>query len=73
MSKHTKPIVSFEESLERLDIRVGRVVEVNLEPKQMGPVMSEVLIIGVQYPTAESGEATCVSPAVNTKIGSKLF
>jgi tRNA-binding protein len=45
----------------------------NFQPKQMGPVVSEVLIIGVQYPKAESGEATFVSPAVNAKIGSKLF
>ena len=45
----------------------------NFEPRQMGPVISEVLIIGVQYPKAESGEATFVSPAVNAKIGIKLF
>ena len=45
----------------------------NFEPRQMGPVISEVLIVGVQYPKAESGEATFVSPAVNAKIGSKLF
>jgi tRNA-binding protein len=119
MAKEIKPIVSFEESLESLDIRVGRVTAVdhetrthkptykmtvdfgkfgkrvsygrftqhpleevmdrlvlgvlNFEPRQMGPVISEVLIIGVQYPKAESGEATFVSPAVNAKIGSKLF
>jgi tRNA-binding protein len=45
----------------------------NFEPRQMGPVVSEVLILGVQYPKAVSGEATFVSPAVNAKIGSKLF
>jgi len=45
----------------------------NFEPRQMGSVVSEVLILGVQYPKAESGEATFVSPAVNAKIGSKLF
>ena len=45
----------------------------NFEPRQMGPVTSEVLILGVQYPKAESGEATFVSPAVNAKVGSKLF
>jgi tRNA-binding protein len=39
----------------------------------MGPVISEVLILGVQYPKAESGEATFVSPAVNAKAGGKLF
>ena len=119
MAKDLKSIVSFEESFDKLDIRVGRVTEVdletrthkptykmivdfgkhgqrvsygrftqhpvqevkdrlvlgvlNFEPRQMGPVISEVLIIGVQYPKAESGEATFVSPAVNAKIGSKLF
>ncbi len=45
----------------------------NFEPRQMGPVVSDVLILGVQYPKAESGEATFISPAVNAKIGSKLF
>ena len=119
MGKETKPIVSFVESFDKLDIRVGRVIEVeletstdkptykmtvdfgkfgkrvsygrftnhpisevkdrlvlgvlNFEPKQMGAVISEVLIVGVQYPKAESGEAAFVSPAVNSKIGSKLF
>ena len=119
MAKNTKAIVSFEDSFEKLDIRVGRVLEVeletrthkptyrmivdfgkfgkrvsygrftrhpieevqgrlvlgvlNFEPRQMGPVTSEVLILGVQFPKAESGEATFVSPAVEAKIGSKLF
>jgi len=119
MAKNTKPIVSFEESFGKLDIRVGRVIGasleiktpkptykmtidfgkfgkrgsygrftkhpieevkdrlvfgvLNFEPRQMGAVASEVLILGVQYPKAESGEATFVSPAVSAKIGSKLF
>lgn len=119
MSKETKPIVSYEESFDKLDIRVGRVVAVdlemdthkptykmtvdfgkygtrlsygrftqhppeevkdrlvlgvlNFEPKQMGAVVSEALILGVQYPKAESGEATFVFPALNAKVGSKLF
>mgnify|MGYP001428867721 CR=1 FL=1 len=119
MAKETKPIVTFDDSFDKLDIRVGRVIEVELEtgtpkptykmivdygkygrrvsygrftqhtleevkdrlvlgvlnfgPKQMGPVLSEALILGVQYPKAESGEATFVVPAVNAKIGSKLF
>jgi tRNA-binding protein len=119
MASKIKPVVPYEDSFAMLDIRVGRVIEVELEtrtPKQtykmvvdfgkygkrvsygrftqhpveevkdrlvlgvlnfesreMGPVVSEVLIIGVQYPKAESGEATFVSPAVNAKIGSKLF
>ena len=119
MPRETKPIVDYDESFDKLDIRVGRVVQVELEtethkptykmtvdfgkfgkrvsygrftrhpveevkdrlvlgvlnfkPRQMGPVVSEVLILGVQYPKADSGEATFVSPAVNAKIGSRLF
>lgn len=119
MAKDPKPVVSYEASFAKLDIRVGRVISVdletrthkptykmvidfgkfgkrvsygrftqhpveavkdrlvlgvlNFEPRQMGPVLSEVLTLGVQYPKAESGEATFVSPAVNAKIGSKLF
>ena len=119
MASEIKPVVSFADSFALLDIRVGRIIEVeletrtnkptyrmvvdfgkygrkvsygrftchpleevkdrlvlgvlNFEPRSMGPVVSEVLIIGVQYPKAESGEATFVSPAVNAKIGSKLF
>jgi tRNA-binding protein len=119
MAKETKPIVAFEDSFEKLDVRVGRVVSVehearthkptykmtvdfgkygervsygrftqhsieevkdrlvlgvlNFESRQMGPVTSEVLILGVQYPKAESGEATFVSPDVDAKVGSKLF
>lgn len=119
MAKETKPVVSFEDSFDKLDIRVGRVIKVeletrthkqtykmdidfgkygrkisygrftnhsieevkdrlvlgvlNFEPRQMGPVTSEVLVLGVQFPKADSGEATFVSPAVNAKVGSKLF
>lgn len=119
MAKETKPVVHYDDSFALLDIRVGRVVAVDLEtrtnkqtyrmvvdfgrfgkrvsygrftchpveevrdrlvlgvlnfaPRPMGPVTSEVLIVGVQYPKAESGEATFVSPAANAKIGSKLF
>lgn len=119
MAKDTKPIVSFDDSFDMLDIRVGRVVKVelesrthkptykmevdfgkygkrvsygrftnhpiedvkdrlvlgvlNFEPRQMGPVTSEVLIVGVQFPKADSGEAAFVTPAVNAKVGSKLF
>jgi len=119
MAEKLKSVVSFEESFDKLDIRVGRVIEVDLEtsthkptykmtidfgkygkrvsygrftqhpveevkdrlvlgvlnfaPKNMGDVVSEALVIGVQYPKAESGEATFVSPAANAKIGSKLF
>jgi tRNA-binding protein len=114
-----KPIVAFEESFEKLDIRVGRVTHAELEtqtptptykmlidfgkfgtrvsygrftqhpvnevvgrlvlgvlnfgPKAMGSVASEVLVLGVQFPNASSGEATFISPAVDAKVGSKLF
>lgn len=119
MATIVKPLVSFEESFDKLDIRVGRVVEValetrthkptykmsidfgkfgkrvsygrftqhpieevkdrlvlgvlNFEPKAMDNVVSEVLVVGVQYPKAESGEATFVSPAATAKLVSKLF
>ncbi len=119
MAKQIKDLVDFEDSFAKLDIRVGRVIEVepeerthkptyrmlvdfgkygkrisygrftnhpadevkdrlvlgvlNFEPRQMGPVTSEVLILGVQFPKAESGEATFVSPLAEAKIGSKLF
>ena len=54
---------------------VGRLVlaVLNFPPRTMGEVVSEVLVLGVQYPGKDSGEATFVSPAVNAKIGSKLF
>ena len=58
----------IEEVKDRLVLGV-----LNVEPRHMGPVTSEVLILGVQYPKAESGEATFVSPAVNARLGSKLF
>ena len=119
MTTELKKTVRFDDTFAKLDIRVGRIVEVspesrthkptyrmlvdfgkygkkvsygrftqhpvdegkerlvlgvlNFEPRPMGPVTSEVLIVGVQYPKAESGEATFVSPATNAKIGSKLF
>ncbi|MBM9520162.1 hypothetical protein JWG39_10080 [Desulforhopalus vacuolatus] len=119
MARESKPLVFFEETMEKLDIRTGRIITVELEtktpkltykmtidfgkfgtrtsygrftkhpveevkdrlvlavlnfgPKKMGLVTSEVLVLGVQYPKADSGEATFVSPAVNAKIGSKLF
>lgn len=119
MAKPLKPVVDFDDTFAALDIRVGKIIEVqletsthkptykmvidfgkygtrlsygrftchpieevkdrlvlavlNFEPRKMGPVTSEVLVLGVQYPKAESGEATFVSPATHAKIGSKLF
>ena len=45
----------------------------NFPPREIGGAISEVLILGVQYPKADSGEATFVTPAVEAKLGSKLF
>ena len=114
-----KGIVSKEETFDKLEIRLGRVLLVeeeltapkkayklkvdfgkfgiktsvgrftqhspeelkdklvfgvlNFPPRQVGNSISEVLILGVQYPKAESGEATFVTPATASKIGGKLF
>ncbi|NLW80462.1 MAG: tRNA-binding protein [Desulfovibrionales bacterium] len=58
-----------------LDEVVGRLVlgVLNFPPRPMGEVVSEVLVLGVQFPGKESGEATFVSPAVDAKLGCKLF
>jgi len=114
-----KPIVVKEETFDRLDIRLGRIIAVeeeptapkrayrlkidfgkfgirtsigrftshspeelhnklvlgvlNFAPRLIGAVTSEVLILGVQYPKAESGEATIITPIADAKIGGKLF
>jgi len=119
MLRETKEIVSKEESLDLLEIRLGRVLSVedapgapkksyrlkvdfgkfgiktsvarltqipleelkgkqvfgvlNFKPRQVGDTLSEVLILGVQYPKSESGEATIITPLTEAKIGSKLF
>jgi tRNA-binding protein len=114
-----KQIVSKEETFDKLEIRLGRVISVeeepkapkkayrlkidfgkfgiktsvgrftqhspeqilnklilgvlNFEPRQIGDTTSEVLILGVQYPKADSGEATVITPIAEAKIGGKLF
>ena len=119
MAKEIKPVVEKEKTFDLLDIRVGRIIEIeeepsslkksyrlkvdfgkygirtsvgrftqhnvdelknklvlgvlNFSPRTIGNTVSEVLIIGVQYPKAESGEATPVSPITDAKIGGKLF
>lgn len=119
MSSEVKNTVRKEDTFDLLDIRVGRIVEVeavtstvkpcykmtidfgkfgkkvsvgrftnrpieevknllviaviNFEPRQMGEEISEVLVLGLQYPKADSGEATFVSPLADVKIGGKLF
>jgi tRNA-binding protein len=45
----------------------------NFSPRQIGDTLSEALILGVQYPKAESGEATFITPFAEAKIGGKLF
>ena len=37
MGKETKPVVSFSESFDKLDIRVGRIIDVSLETKTRKP------------------------------------
>lgn len=119
MPKEAKPIVPMADTFDKLDIRVGRIIDVELESRtlkptykmeidfgkygkrvsygrftqhpidevknrlvlgvlnfgerKMGEVISEVLVLGVQFPKADSGEATFISPAVQAKVGSKLF
>ena len=119
MSTEIKPVVSKEETFDRLEIRLGRVLSaeiepsapkrayrleidfgkfgkktsvgrftqpapeqlvghlvigvLNFEPRQVGDTVSEVLVLGVQYPKADSGEATFLTPAAEAKIGGKVF
>lgn len=114
-----KEIVSKEETFDKLEIRLGRVINVeeepsapkkaykmtvdfgkfgirtsvgrftqhaleeikdklvlgvlNFSPRKIGDVTSDVLILGVQYPKADSGEATFITSAAQAKIGGKLF
>ena len=119
MASETKPIVSKGDTFDKLEIRVGRIVSVevaahavksayvvtadfgkfgvcrsvgrftqhsaeelkgkqilgvlNFAPREIGGVISEFLCLGVQYPMADSGEATIITPLVEAKIGGKLF
>ncbi len=119
MSSEIKPVVSKEETFDKLEIRVGQIIDAEMEPsapkaayrltvdfgkfgrrtsvgrfthhpieeikgrkvlgvlnfgpRQIGDVVSEVLILGVQYPKAESGEATFIVPMADAKIGGKVF
>ena len=54
----------------------GRLVlgVLNFPARQMGDHLSEFLLLGVQFPKADSGEATPITPHIpNVKLGSKLF
>ena len=119
MSEETKPVVSKEETFDLLEIRLGRVMSVELAPdspkpayvikadfgkfgmrtsvgrftkhsveemkgrlilgvlnfgsRTIGSITSDFLCLGVQYPKADSGEATIVTPLADAKIGGKLF
>lgn len=119
MSNEIKPEVSKEETFDRLEIRVGRIISIepvadaakpsyvlkadfgkfgiktsvarltqhsvdelagkqilgvlNFGTREIGGIVSEFLCLGVQFPKADSGEATIVTPLVEAKIGGKLF
>lgn len=119
MENEIKAVVSKEATFDKLEIRLGQIIEVvpepaapkrsycltvdfgrfgkrtsvgrftqhtaeelkgkkvlgilNFEPRKIGNTVSETLILGVQYPKAESGEATPVIPFADAKIGGKLF
>lgn len=45
----------------------------NFAPRTIGNTTSEVLVLGVQYPKADSGEATFLTPMADAKIGGKVF
>ncbi len=46
----------------------------NFDTITIGEILSEFLLLGVQYPKADSGEATIVTVANNkAKIGTKIF
>ena len=51
---------------------VGRLVlaVVNLPPRQIGPIVSEVLVLGVPD---EEGEVILISPEQDVPIGGRLF
>ena len=45
----------------------------NFGTREIGQYVSEFLLLGTQYPKADSGEATILVPLVETKVGSKMF
>jgi tRNA-binding protein len=45
----------------------------NVGLREVGGIVSEFLCLGVQFPKAQSGEATVVTPVLEVKLGSKLF
>ncbi len=119
MADKIKPLVNKEDTFDKLDIRLGKIISItlssdspkptyiikadfgkfgiktsvgrftqhpieelvgkpilgvlNFEARQIGSVTSEFLCLGVQFPKAESGEATIITPFANAKMGGKLF
>lgn len=119
MQRKIKEKVKKEETLDRLEIRLGRVISVEDEPnalkksyklvvdfgkfgvkttvarlthhkiddlinqiivgvlnfdsKVVGDTVSEFLLLGSQYPKADSGEASFLTIPVASKIGGKIF
>lgn len=119
MASELKDTVAKEDTFDKLDIRVGRLLSVetaeraarlsyvlkadfgrfgirtsvarltthepdelvgkqilgllNIGTREVGGVVSEFLCLGVQVPGRESGEATIVTPLLQSKLGSKLF
>jgi tRNA-binding protein len=55
-----------------VDTLVGRKVMavVNFPPRQIGPVMSEILVLGVPDP---DGEVVLLKPDLDVPIGGRLF
>ena len=62
-------------TMHRPEELIGRQVMgvLNFEPRKIGGIVSEFLTLGVQFPKADSGEATIITPLAEAKIGSKLF
>lgn len=71
VGKNLKTMQITYDDFSKVDIRVGKIVEVvNFPPKQIGPFSSECLTLGV--PDSE-GKVVLVSPTLNVPAGGKLF
>ena len=55
-----------------VDALIGRLVlaVVNFPPRQIGPMMSEVLTLGVPD---EAGEVVLIQPGIDVPIGGRMF
>ena len=119
MTKETKPTISKEDTLDKLELRLGRITAaeiepdahkksykitadfgkfgikttvarltqhtvedligqtmvgiLNFEPRTVGTTKSEFLLLGPQYPKADSGEASFITTTIKAKIGGKIF